>query len=160
MEVGPAVVVVVPDGGAETPTLVGHSRRRRGIGEGAVPVVAVESRLRMLLLASNRLEVGTVDQVDVYPAVPVVVEESHAPGRNLHQEPFHFRSGAVEEPPQATSGGGVGEDHGRSVDESARRDGTHHFVSYGSARCTGSHGAFILGEGEGVPGENQQEQDD
>ena len=160
VEIGPAVVVVVPDDGAETPTFVGHSRRGRGVGEGAVAVVAIEGRLRMFLLASNRLEAGTVDQVDVDPAVPVVVEEGHASGRDLHQETFHLRSGAVSEAAQTASRRDVGEDHGRSVDETARRDGTHHLVPHGSAGGPGRHGAFILAGGEVFPGGNQQEQRD
>ena len=58
----------------------------------------------------------------------------------------------MAETPQAAPGCGVGKDHGCSVDETAGRDGPHHFVTHRRPGSAGGHGALILGESEDLCG--------
>jgi hypothetical protein len=80
-----AVAVVVGRGGAHAEAAAGHAGPPGHVGEGAVPVVAVEGVAER---ARRREEVrrAAVDEVDVEPAVAVVVEDGDAGPDRLRQE--------------------------------------------------------------------------
>ena len=78
VDVGPAVVVVVADGHAEAPAVVGHAGFCGDVGEGAVVVVVEERGVRRRGFAGQRVEGGAVDEIDVEPAIVVVIEQRDA----------------------------------------------------------------------------------
>src|SRR5260370_34501176 len=73
IKVFPAVIVVVADGGAKSPTAMREARLGRHIGESAVVVIVVELA-GVALLCSQILERGAVHQEDVHPPVVVVIK--------------------------------------------------------------------------------------
>ena len=75
--IGPAVVVVVGHGAAESPAVVGDAGFGGDVGEGAVVIVVEERGVRRGLFAGERVDGGAVDDVDVEPAVVVVVEQAY-----------------------------------------------------------------------------------
>ncbi len=77
-EIGPAVVVEVADDGAKAPAIVGDAGLGGDVGKGAVVIVMEERGVRGGCLAGFGFEGGAVDEVDVEPAVVVVVEQSDA----------------------------------------------------------------------------------
>ena len=78
VEVRPAVVVVVGDGCAEAPAVVGDASFGGDVGEGSVVVVVEEGGVGCGVFAGEGGGGGSVDEVDVEPAVVVVVEEGYA----------------------------------------------------------------------------------
>src|ERR1019366_1625700 len=76
VHVGPSIVVVVRDAHAISPTIVGYPSLGSHIGERAVVVVMKQRRVRRLFLAIECIEGRSVDQVNVEPAVIVVVDQA------------------------------------------------------------------------------------
>ena len=111
-----AVVVDVPHGDAVAvaPGKAGEARGRGGILEGPVPPVAEQA----VPVGAGAVEVGReppgLRQVDIEPAVSVVVEQSDAAGRGLGHVPG--RGHAVIEREAQPGGLGV-------IQESGRPDG-------------------------------------
>src|SRR5690349_8435631 len=77
VQVGPAVVVVVPHGHAESPALVGHACFVRNVSKSAVVIVVKESGTGRLSFSMQRTESRTIDQINVRPAIVVVIENGH-----------------------------------------------------------------------------------
>jgi hypothetical protein len=75
VEVGPAVIVEVCDRNAEPPSVVGDASFSRDIGEGTVVIVVKERSVGWSGFSGESVVSGAVDQVDVEPAVVVVVEQ-------------------------------------------------------------------------------------
>ena len=98
-EVGKAVVVVVADGHAHAEGPAGDAGLLGDVGERAVAIVLVE-RVADRLLGLVEIARAAVDQVDVHPAVVVVVEEGAARSHGLRQVVFG-RCGVVVDPANA-----------------------------------------------------------
>src|SRR5271157_5023380 len=77
VEIFPAVVVVVADTDALSPTARGQARFRGDIGERAVMIVAVEM-VRRPLTGFRRFQGCAVHDEDIEPAIIVVVEDGDA----------------------------------------------------------------------------------
>ena len=78
IDVGPAVVVVVGNAHAVAPTVVCHASLGSHIGEGSIMIVVKQRGVRRRFLAIQRIECGTVHQVDVEPAVVVIIDQANA----------------------------------------------------------------------------------
>src|SRR5215469_2754766 len=76
--VGPPVVVVVGHRAAVAPAVILDAGFFRDVGESAVVVVAEERGVGRGFFAVERIEGRTVDEVDVKPAVVVVVDQADA----------------------------------------------------------------------------------
>src|SRR6266568_5268076 len=76
--VRPAVVVVVCYSRAETPAIIGHACFGRYIGKCTVVIVVEQRGVWRRLLALHRIEGRAVNQINVQPAVVVVVDQSHS----------------------------------------------------------------------------------
>ena len=77
VNVFPAVVVVVADGHAVSPTAKIQARLRRDIGKRAVMIVVIKAR-RMAFARAVVLDRRAINQKNVHPAVVVVVERGRA----------------------------------------------------------------------------------
>ena len=79
VEIGPAVVVVVPPGGGMALRLAGDAGAVGHVGEGAVAVVVKKIIALAVRMAALFEQVGL--DVDIEPAVAVVVAEAAMPRR-------------------------------------------------------------------------------
>ncbi len=75
IDVGPAIVVVVADGYAKAPAIVGDAGLGGDVGEGSVVIVVKQRGVWCGCFADERVEGRAVDEVDVEPAIVVVVEQ-------------------------------------------------------------------------------------
>ena len=83
-QVGPAIIVIVANGSPHREHIGGDSRFFRDIGKRAVSIVPVKSaaqRFRWLIKVTRTV----VDQVNVHPAIIVVVEKGTARPQRLRQ---------------------------------------------------------------------------
>ena len=109
-------------------------------------VVAKEGGVRGFFLAVQRIERGAVDEVDVEPAVVVVVDQAHAGAVGLDDEILLRRAHFVGPAGESGGLGDVLKDDRSGVDESARRDGALLFViDRGGADTSGNsaHSALL-----------------
>src|SRR6185437_8159170 len=72
VEVGPAVVVVIANGAAESPAVVFDPGDIGDVGKRLIVIVAEERSVRRRGLAVERVVGRSVDQINVEPAVVVV----------------------------------------------------------------------------------------
>src|SRR5260370_28838044 len=79
VDIGPAVVVVVGHGYAESPALVGDAGLVGDVGEGAVVIVVEEHGSEGGLLALHGRGGGGLWKGEVEPAVAGLIEEGDAP---------------------------------------------------------------------------------
>src|ERR1700730_4682547 len=117
VDVGPAVVVVVGDGDAEAPALVGDAGFGGDIGEGAVVIIVEESGARGRLDAFHGGDRRAVNEIDVEPAIVVVIEESDAGAGSVEYRGFFRGAGAVMKAGDAALFGEILEEDGSVVDE-------------------------------------------
>src|SRR5258708_14534287 len=90
----PAVIVVVSDGGAKSPTAMREPRLGRHIGKRAVVVIVVELA-GVALLCLQILDGRAVHQEDIHPPVVVVVKDCDSAAHGFHDVTF-FRAAAGE----------------------------------------------------------------
>ncbi len=88
VDVGPAVVVIVGDGDADTPALVGNAGFFGDVGEGAVVIVVKERSFGCGGFSGQGVGGGAVDEIDVEPAIVVVVDEADAGAVGLDDVSF------------------------------------------------------------------------
>jgi hypothetical protein len=86
IQVRPAVVVVIANRASVSPAVVGYAGLFRHVGEGAVVIVMEESRVGRGGLAGKRIVCGAVHQINVEPAVIVIVQETNAGAFGLEDE--------------------------------------------------------------------------
>ena len=122
-EIGPAVVVVVGNRAAIAPAVVGHAGLGAHIGKGSVVVVVKQRGVRRLLLAVKRVECRAVDEVDIEPAVVVVVDQADAGSVGLNDEVLLRHAHLVDPAGEPGLFGDVLKDHRPLVDESSGGDG-------------------------------------
>src|SRR5258708_9297476 len=121
IKVFPAIIVVVADGGAKSPTAMREPSLGGHIGKSAVVVIVIELA-RMALLCLQILQRGAVHQEDVHPPVVVVVKDCDSAAHGFHDVMF-FRAAAGEVEIDAGGAGYVCKRHrggGRLLFVSAR----------------------------------------
>ena len=99
--VGPAIVVVVADHGAVRPAGIRHACLVGHIGKGAIVVVMEEGAAR-LLPGQLHVHIGRVGEVDVRPAIAVVIDQGHSAAHRFDDVFLVGRSEVLE----ANFGGG------------------------------------------------------
>src|SRR5215470_5287291 len=77
-EVVPAIVVVIADAHPSLPAGAGETGFFGDLGESAVAIVLIQMRSGRLARGPMGVEAGTVGEIDVEPAVVVVVEKRQA----------------------------------------------------------------------------------
>src|SRR5207244_5750330 len=90
VQVVPAVVVVVTDTNTRLPSGLSQARTFRHVREGAIPIVLEQVRGRRFTRRPARAEPVTVRQVDVQPAVVIVVEKGEAASLGFHNVSLVF----------------------------------------------------------------------
>ena len=78
INIWPAVVVVIADGHAKTPAVIGDARLGGYVSERPIMVVMKQRRVRSLALAVVSIVGRAVHQIDVEPPIVVVVNETYA----------------------------------------------------------------------------------
>src|SRR5277367_2086055 len=78
IDIWPAVVVVVSYRDSIAPSVIGHARFDRDIREGAVMIVVEERSVRRLGFSLQRLAGRAIHEVNIQPAIVVVVQQGHA----------------------------------------------------------------------------------
>src|SRR5262249_1624510 len=114
------------------------------VSECAVTVVVKERRARRFLFALQSGEGRTVDQINIEPAVVVVIEERHASRRRFEDEAFVSDARDVAELFQSRPRGNVGEVNWRAVHEGAGGDGARAGVFDGFESSRGARAALCL----------------
>ena len=110
-------------------------------------MVVVEQRgVRRLFFAVERVEGRAVDQVDIEPAVVVVVDQAHARAVGLDDEVLFRHAHLVDPAGEPGLLGDVLKDHRPFVDESAGGDGPLlRVVDGGRSDATGNAHSILTG---------------
>jgi hypothetical protein len=88
VDVGPAIIIVITHSHAESPTLVADAGLVGNIRKCPIVIVVEEHGSGRGFFALERRERGTVQKIDVEPAVVIVVEQGDARTRSLDRELF------------------------------------------------------------------------
>src|SRR5580658_924006 len=136
-DIGPAVVVVVRNGHAETPAVVGHAGLGRHVGERAVVVIMKQRRVGRRLLAVERIKGRAVDDINIEPAVVVVVDQPHAGALGLDDVLLLRTAHLVRPMGQSGLLRIVFEDRRAALHKAARRDRPLLLVELQRVRRTG-----------------------
>ena len=141
VNIRPAVIVIVCNGHADAPAVVGYAGLRCHIRKGAVVIVMEQRRMGWRLLAIQRIEGRAIHHVNIEPAVVVVVDQANAPAFGLDNV-FLLR-GPHLVGPMGQSGllRYVFEDHGPALHKAARGDGPMLRVELGWLRRAAAHAA-------------------
>src|SRR5271170_2399093 len=124
IDIRPAVIVVVGDGDADTPAIIGHACLRRYIGKGAIVIVVKERSMGRSCFTVYSVVGRAIDEIDIQPAVVVIVDKADARSICLDDE-FLLR-GAHHVSPHCQTRflGDVLKDDGSVLDEAAGSDGS------------------------------------
>src|SRR5882724_11678972 len=122
IEVRPAIVVVVADRNSESPTLIGDSCLGCNICEGSVVIIVEEHSLWRGLLTLQSRNRGAVEQVDVEPAVIVIVEQRYTRAWSLDDALLFGSTGATVKFVETGCLRDIGEHHRSAIDKPACRD--------------------------------------
>src|SRR5215469_10558527 len=139
VDIRPAVVVVVRHSHTESPALVGDPRYSGDICECAVVVIMQEHRPWSGFLTFQGADRGTVQEVDVQPAVVVIVEQSDARAHGLEDGFLRGRARTMLEFIQSRQLGDIGKYHWSAIDEATGRNGPGKCIFNGRMRGTRSY---------------------
>src|SRR5260370_15861204 len=78
-----AIVVVVAYGSAEAPSPMMNARLRRNVGEGAIVIVVIELA-GTTPACFHVLELGSLHEENVHPAIIVVAKDDNAATHRFH----------------------------------------------------------------------------
>src|SRR5262249_55389968 len=98
---------------AVPPSLIRHTRFICDISKRAVAVVTIERGARRLHLSAQRIERRTVDQVDIEPAVVVIINKGAARARRFNEVILGRRAGDEAKAAEACGLRHVDEAHAR-----------------------------------------------
>src|SRR6266566_1719822 len=101
VDIWPAVVVVIAHSHAKAPSLVRHARLGRYVGESAVVIVVQQHSARGWFSPLEGSKCGSIEQIDVQPAVVVIIKQSHARTKRLENSCLLGTPGAMVEFVQA-----------------------------------------------------------
>src|SRR5438067_2126870 len=90
-DVGPAVIIVVGNRASISPAVVRDSGASTHVSKGTIVIVMEQSRVRGLLLTVQRVERGTVHEVNVGPAVIVKVDQTDPRAVGLNNNVLFWR---------------------------------------------------------------------
>ena len=91
-QVVPAVIVVIAHANAGSPAGPSQTGLSRDVGKGSIPVIFVEVRGGGILRCVGFSQTYSVRQIDIQPAIVVIVEESQAAALYLDQVFLGFGS--------------------------------------------------------------------
>ena len=143
VEVGPAIVVVSPTAQPYPHRSLATPAFSRDVGERSVVVVMKQRRVRRRCFARQGVVGRAVHQVDVEPAVVVVVDQAHSRPLGLENEALFRRAGGVMPTGQARGFGHILEDDRARLDEASRGDGAMLAVELGLVRPGIGHSAAL-----------------
>src|SRR6478736_6036117 len=90
-DVWPAVVVVVPNRHAKSPAIIRHVSLGGNVCEGSIMVVVKQCSMRWRALSRKRFIGGPVHEIDVEPAIVVVVNQPYTGTVRLKNVPLLLR---------------------------------------------------------------------
>ena len=137
VDVGPSVIVVIAHRRAESPTLVADAGLVGDIGKSSISIVVKEHGARSCFLTFEGRESGTVQKIDVKPAIVIVVEQSDARTRSLDDRTFFLRAGTMMKLGQSGLFGDVSKYDGSTVHKAACGDGARLRVFDRGPGCAG-----------------------
>ena len=144
VEIGPAIVVIVAHRAAKPPPVIRDSRFFRHLGKRSIAVVVEERRVRRNRLPAQCVDGRSIHQVDVEPAVVVVVEKADARTLGLDNDLLRGSAGRIVPPCQAGLFGCIHENNRACLDETASGDGTMLAVELGLLSAAASHSPLLL----------------
>ena len=139
IQIRPAIVVVVSDSNPEPPAVIGDARFGRNVGKRPIVIVVEQRRMRWCGLAGLRVERGSVDKINVEPAIVVVVQQSDTGALRFDDDVFLRASRHVPPSRQPRLLGHVHEDDRTSLHRAARRDGSMAAVELRLLRTSRRH---------------------
>src|SRR5271154_1924006 len=78
IDIWPTVIVIVGDSNAEAPPVVGDTRLRGNIREGAIVIIVKQRCLWSRCFSTQSLSGRTVGKINIKPAIIVVVDQANA----------------------------------------------------------------------------------
>jgi hypothetical protein len=123
VNIGPAVIVVIGHAHPIAPAIIGDAGLFGHVRKRAIVVVVKQRSLRRWLLAVQCVKRGAIHQVDVQPAIVVVVNQAHAGAVGFYDESLVRHAHLVDPAGKAGLFGHVFKHHGAGVNETAGRDG-------------------------------------
>src|ERR1700691_5582548 len=94
-QIGPAVIVKVSNGRPHSPAGIADTGLFRNIGKRAI-VVVMEERTARFAAGQRHVDSGRIGEVNVGPAVAIIVDERHSPAHRLHDVLFRGRRKMIE----------------------------------------------------------------
>ena len=147
IDVRPSVVIVIPDGHAEAPTLIGYARLLRNVCERAVMIIVEQGSARRPRLACEPVIAGTVDKVNIQPAIVVIVQQGDSGTVFLDDELLLKRPHGVVPSGESSFLGDVVKDNRPAVHETTGGDWPLLGIKHGSSRGSGGHDTLRTGCG-------------
>ncbi len=77
VDVWPAIIIIIAHSHAESPSLIRHASFGSYVCEGAVMIVVQQHSAGSWLLPFQGSKRGAVEQIDVQPAVVVIIKQSY-----------------------------------------------------------------------------------
>src|ERR1700674_3701875 len=139
VDVRPSVVVIVGYCHAKPPALIRNAGLFGDVSEGAIVIVVEEHGARRSLLTLHCGERGTVEQVNVEPAIAVVIEKSGAGAGNIDNRRFFARARTMVKFIEAGLLCDVDENDRSAIHETTGGDGARQRILNGSVDSTGGH---------------------
>ena len=102
-------------------------------------IIVEEHRTRWRFLPFQRGGGGTIEEVNVQPAVVVVIEEADAGAGSVKDSGFFGRAGTMAKLVEAGLFGDFEENDGSAVHEATGSDGTRLRILHWSVRAAGGH---------------------
>jgi hypothetical protein len=138
-DIGPAIVVEVADRHAKSPAVIGHAGLLRHVGKCPVVIVVKERGVGRGFLAIEGVECGAVDQIDVEPAVVVVIDQSHAGAVRFKDKGLLWPTHHMAPPAQARRFGHILKDHRPGFGKPTRSDRPSFSVVLGLVHAAVGH---------------------
>src|SRR5438552_3913464 len=128
VNVGPTIVVVIADSDAEAPAFVRHASLVGYVRKRSIGIIVKEHRSWRRLFSKQGGDGRAIQNVNVEPAVVVVVEQCHAGTGRLDDHALIGIAGAVTKFSEPGLLSNVDEYDESAVDKSTRRDGTRFII--------------------------------
>ena len=141
VDVGPTVVVKIADDGADAPAIICNSGFCCDVGERTIMVVTKQRSVRRSGLSCQRVVCRAVHEIDIQPAVVVVVQQSDTRADRVNDVGLLRRPHHVLPLSQARSGSDVFEDHWSGTDKSAGSYGAMLSIENSGTRRAGGDAA-------------------
>src|ERR1700761_2845222 len=121
-DIRPAVIVVVGNTYAIAPTVIRHASLCSYIGKSAIVIIVKQRRMRRSFLAIEGIERRAVHEVNVKPAIVVIINQAHTRSVRFNDDPFLGNSHFVTPRCEAGFLGNVLKDDRAGIHKSARGD--------------------------------------